>query len=142
MALRVVVKNNQSNMASTPGQNVHLVVSSSHLVVSSLILTSPLLVYYSVILQLVLSPFNSSCGTSTRMASTPGQNVHRVVSSSHLVVPSLLLTSPLLVYLYHYSYTYYHYSSCHSSTRRYLYMRILMKQDKPDYLHLIVKLVV
>ena len=53
-------------MASTPGQNVHLVVSSSHLVVSSLLLTSPLLVYYSVILQLVLSPFNSSCRSSTR----------------------------------------------------------------------------
>ena len=53
-------------MASTPGQNVHLVVSSSHLVVSSLLLRSQLLVYYSVILQLVLSPFNSSCHSATR----------------------------------------------------------------------------
>lgn len=81
-------------MPSNPGQNVHLVSSqihavassshlansssqlvvlssylvesSSHLVVLSILLTSPLLVYSSVILQLVVSHFNSSCRTSTR----------------------------------------------------------------------------
>ena len=86
-------------MPSNPGQNVHLVSSqihavassshlansssqlvvlssylvesSSHLVVLSILLTSPLLVYSSVILQLVVSPFNSSCRTSTRRSLYP-----------------------------------------------------------------------
>ena len=58
-------------MPSNPGQNLHLVESSSHLVVSSVLLTSPLLVYSSAILQLVVSPFNSSCRTSTRRSLYP-----------------------------------------------------------------------
>ena len=81
-------------MPSNPGQNVHLVSSqihavassshlansssqlvvlssylvesSSHLVVLSILLTSPLLVYSSVILQLLVSCFNLSCHSSTR----------------------------------------------------------------------------
>ena len=59
-----------SNLANSSSQLVlstsYLVESPSHLVVSSILLTSPLLVYSSVILQLILSPFNSSCRTSTR----------------------------------------------------------------------------
>ena len=86
-------------MPSNPGQNLHLVSSQihavassshlanslsqlvvlssylveswSHLVVSSILITSPLLVYSSVILQLVVSPFNSSCRTSTRRSLYP-----------------------------------------------------------------------
>ena len=86
-------------MPSNPGQNLHLVSSQihavassshlansssqlvvlssylveswSHLVVSSILLTSPLLVYSSVTLQLVVSPFNSSCRTSTRRSLFP-----------------------------------------------------------------------
>ena len=94
-------------MPSNPGQNVHLVSSqihavassshlansssqlvvlssylvesSSHLVVLSILLTSPLLVYSSVILQLVVSHFNSPCRTSTRRSLYPssGQAVSR-----------------------------------------------------------------
>ena len=59
-----------SHLANSSSQLVvlssYLVESPSHLVVSSILLTSPLLVYSSVILQLVVSPFNSSCRTSTR----------------------------------------------------------------------------
>ena len=95
------------SMPSNPGQNVHLVSSqihavassshlansssqlvvlssylvesSSHLVVLSILLTSPLPVYSSVILQLVVSHFNSSCRTSTRRSLYPssGQAVSR-----------------------------------------------------------------
>ena len=85
-------------MPSNPGQNRHLVSSQihavtssfylanpssqlvvlssyldeslSHLVVSSILLTSPLLVY-SVILQLVMSPFNLSRRTLTRRSLYP-----------------------------------------------------------------------
>ena len=68
-------------MASTPGQNVHLVASSSHLANSSsqLVVLSSYLVessshlvvslcHYSFILQLVVLPFNSSCRLSTLRA--------------------------------------------------------------------------
>ena len=64
-----------SHLANSASQLVvlssYLVESSSHLVVLSILLTSPLLVYSSVILQLVVSPFNSSCRTSTRRCLYP-----------------------------------------------------------------------
>ena len=64
-----------SHLANSSSQLVvlssYLVESSSHLVVLSILLTSPLLVYSSVILQLVVSPFNSSCRTSTRRSLYP-----------------------------------------------------------------------
>ena len=54
-------------MASTPGQNVHLVLPHNQVLVSSFLtycLVVPLLVYSStrrITFQLVMSPFNSSC---------------------------------------------------------------------------------
>ena len=78
-----------SHLANSSSQLVvlssYLVESSSHLVVLSILLTSPLLVYSSVILQLVVSPFNSSCRTSTRRSLYP----YILVSVSHIFVISL-----------------------------------------------------
>ena len=54
-------------MASTPGQNVHLLLPHNQVLVSSFLtycLVVPLLVYSStrrITFQLVMSPFNSSC---------------------------------------------------------------------------------
>ena len=62
----------------------YLIQSSSHLVVLSILLTSPLLVYSSVILQLVVPPFNSSCRTSTRRSLYP----YILVSVSHVFILS------------------------------------------------------
>ena len=57
---RLVTNWSSSHLANSSSQLVdlssYLADSSSHLVVSSILLTSPLLVYSSVILQLVVSP--------------------------------------------------------------------------------------
>ena len=82
-----------SHLANLSSQLVvlssYLVESSSHLVASSyILLTSPLLVYSSVILQLVMSPFNSSCRTSTCRSLYPYILVSVI---SHIFILSLWL---------------------------------------------------
>ena len=52
-------------MASTPGQNVHLVLPHNQVLVSSFLTNIVSLCHYSFILQLVVLPFNSSCRLST-----------------------------------------------------------------------------
>ena len=65
-----------SHLANSSSQLVvlssYLVESSSHLVVLSILLTSPLLVYSSVILQLVVSHFNSPFSISVYLSPSSG----------------------------------------------------------------------
>ena len=77
-------------MASTPGQNVHLVLPHNHVLVSSSYLANSSS-------QLVLS----SCLSQSVVELSRRLSSHRVVSSSHLIVSSFLtycLVVPLLVY--------------------------------------------
>ena len=68
-----------SHLASSSSQLVvlssYLVESLSHLIVSSILLTSPLLVYSSVILQLVVSHFNSPFSMSVYLNPSSGHAV-------------------------------------------------------------------
>ena len=83
-------------MASTPGQNVHLVLPHNHVVVSSSHLANSSS-------QLVLSPTDGPWGRNECVTNEPQRTSagRLVVLSSHLVVSSFLtycLVVPLLVY--------------------------------------------
>ena len=86
----------EETMASTPGQNVHLVLPHNHVVVSSSHLANSSS-------QLVLSPTDGPWGRNECVTNEPQRTSagRLVVLSSHLVVSSFLtycLVVPLLVY--------------------------------------------